>query len=65
MWILRLAVGGIFIVSGAAKMIDLYGFIYKINDYLAAWHLSVSKGPVVFTAALLSATEFLTGITLA
>ncbi len=64
-WILRLAVGGIFIVSGAAKMIDLYGFIYKINDYLAAWHLSVSKGPVVFTVALLSATEFLTGITLA
>lgn len=64
-WILRLAVGGIFIVSGAAKMTDPYGFIYKINDYLAAWHLSVSKGPVVFTAVLLSATEFLTGVTLA
>lgn len=64
-WILRVATGGVFIVSGAAKMIDPYGFIYKINDYLAAWHLSVSEGPIIFAAFLLSATEFLTGITLA
>lgn len=64
-WVLRIAAGVVFTVSGAAKMIDPYGFIYKINDYLAAWNLTISPGFVIFAAALLSASEFLIGFTLA
>ncbi len=64
-WALRLIVGAVFTISGVAKMIDPYGFIYKINDYLAVWGMDVGDGPVIFAAVLLSATEFLTGFTLA
>lgn len=64
-WLLRIAVGSVFVVSGVAKMIDPYGFIYKINDYLAAWGVEMTEGPVIFAAFLLSAAEFLTGFTLA
>lgn len=64
-WLLRVAAGAVFMVSGAAKMIDPYGFIYKINDYLAVWHMDVAYGFVLMGSVLLSAVEFLTGFTLA
>ncbi len=64
-WMLRIIVGGVFIVSGTSKMIDPFGFIYKVNDYLAVWQIGVPSGLVILATMMLSAIEFLTGFTLA
>ena len=39
-WALRILVGATFIYSGFSKIIDPWGFIYKIQDYLNAWDLN-------------------------
>ena len=36
-WMLRLFVGGVFVLSGFVKMIDLWGFVFKIEEYLGVW----------------------------
>lgn len=64
-WIARLLTGAVFIVSGAAKMIDPYGFIYKIGDYLAAWDFSLPSGFIILGAIALSMSEFLIGVSIA
>jgi uncharacterized membrane protein YphA (DoxX/SURF4 family) len=60
----RILVGGAFIVSGVAKSIDLWGFIYKINQYLATWQIPMPTGVVFAVAAALSLAEFLLGFLL-
>ncbi len=60
----RLVVGVVFIVSGCTKMIDLWGFIFKISDYLAVWHLNVPQPLILTGAALLSLVEFTSGTAL-
>lgn len=60
----RLVVGAVFIVSGCTKMTDLWGFVYKINDYLDVWHMTVPQPLVLTGAGLLSTVEFLTGVAL-
>lgn len=66
-WLLRVLVGGTFVVSGAAKMIDPYGFIYKIEQYLSVWHIAdaVPEALVLLAAIGICAAEFLTGFMLA
>lgn len=64
-WILRIVIGGIFIVSGVAKMIDPYGFIYKIQQYLSVWGWDIPDSLVLVASVTLSGTEFLCGISLA
>ena len=66
-WGARLILGGTFIISGWAKCVDLWGFVYKAEDYLAVWGMA-SAVPREFTlvgAAALSMTEFCTGLMLA
>lgn len=64
-WTARVIVGAVFIVSGLAKSIDIWGFVYKINDYLAVWQMPQPHALVVVAAASISMAEFLLGFFLA
>lgn len=61
-WICRLLVGGTFVVSGLSKMIDIWGFIYKIDQYLNVWGYPQPQGLIFTIAAALSAIEFVLGV---
>lgn len=64
-WLLRLAVGAVFIFSGFAKAVDPWGFIYKITEYLDVWHIEwVSRETVTVMAITLAAAEFTSGVLL-
>lgn len=65
-WTLRVLTGLVFVISGGAKMIDPYGFIYKIDQYLAVWGVTfATDGLILLTAAGISIYEFLSGFMLA
>ncbi|MDE6304846.1 MAG: DoxX family protein, partial [Paramuribaculum sp.] len=63
-WALRLIVGAVFVVSGLAKTIDIWGFIYKIEDYLTVWQFTVPRSLVLMGAMLLSGAELVGGFML-
>ncbi|WP_295728148.1 BT_3928 family protein [uncultured Muribaculum sp.] len=63
-WLCRVVVGVTFVISGLAKTIDLWGFIYKIEQYLAVWQIPVPHGVVFTVATTLAASEFLLGFLL-
>ena len=65
-WLFRVAVGAVFVISGWSKCIDLWGFVFKIEEYLSAWHLSIwiPREVCILTAGTLSVTEFVTGVML-
>ena len=64
-WILRIVVGAVFILSGFTKAIDPWGFIFKIEDYLGVWNVNVPRSIILVGAIGLSAYEFICGIFLA
>ncbi len=64
-WLSRLIVGCTFIVSGWSKAIDPWGFVIKVNEYLAVWGLTVPHEAVAAACVALACIEFLTGILLA
>lgn len=64
-WTLRVLTGSVFIMSGLVKGIDLWGFIFKIEDYLAVWGLSQPRSLVLMAALLISGYEFVFGCMLA
>lgn len=64
LWLCRVVVGGAFIVSGWAKSIDPWGFIYKIEDYLAVWQISEPRELILCGAVALAGAEFLIGVCL-
>lgn len=64
-WILRLAVGFTFILSGCAKTIDPWGFIFKIEEYLRLWDMIQPRSLVLMGAVALSGAEFVLGVLLA
>lgn len=61
-WMLRILVGSVFIISGLTKLIDLWGVVFKIEDYLAAWNWDVPRTLVLVGGLLLSIFEFTTGV---
>lgn len=64
-WLLRLAVGAVFIFSGFVKAVDPWGFIYKIREYLDVWDFSwVSREIVTVAAFTVAAGEFTSGVLL-
>lgn len=64
-WTLRVAVGAVFVFSGFAKAVDPWGFVYKVEEYLAAWGISwLPDGIVVIGAMLMSMFEFVSGLML-
>ncbi len=60
-WILRIIVGSIFVLSGTTKFIDLWGFIYKIEQYLTIWGIPEPRSIVFITALSISSFEFIMG----
>lgn len=65
-WALRLIIGGVFIFSGWAKMVDPWGDMYKITEYISAMNISGLTRPTLLMAACVLATaEFGTGIAIA
>ena len=60
-WLCRLVVGGVFIVSGVSKCIDPWGTIFKIEEYLGALGWDVERGVVTAGAILMSIGEGLLG----
>lgn len=63
-WVMRILVGGVFIMSGLTKLIDLWGFVFKIEDYLAVWGWDVPRTLVLVGGLLLSTFEFTAGVLL-
>lgn len=63
-WTLRLLVGATFIVSGLAKVIDEWGFVYKIEQYLSIWDMAMPRTIVLAGAIGLSGAEFVLGLLL-
>lgn len=61
-WVLRLAVGAIFIFSGFVKAVDPWGTLYKIQDYLAVMGIDIWLNLVKVGAFFLCAIEFVLGI---
>ncbi len=64
-WSLRLIIGATFIISGLSKSIDLWGFYYKLEQYLQIWQIHIPSNIVVLSAALISFYEFILGVFLA
>lgn len=64
-WVARVAVGLVFIVSGFAKAVDPWGFIYKIEEYLTLWGMTQPRSLVLTAAVLISGSEFVFGCMLA
>lgn len=62
---MRILVGATFIISGAAKMIDPFGFFYKISEYLNIWQMNLPEGIIIMGAVGISITEFMVGFMLA
>lgn len=60
-YLLRVAVGGTFLVSGFAKGVDPWGSVYKIQEYLHAMGMAELTGIAVPASFLLSGAEFLIG----
>lgn len=60
----RIFVGCVFVFSGYVKAIDPSGFLYKIQDYLAAFGLSVFDFMALPVSFFLPALEFALGLCL-
>lgn len=60
-WIARLLLGLTFILSGLSKAIDLWGFVYKIEEYIAVWELPWWRSLSFVCALGISGVEFVVG----
>jgi len=58
-------VGAVFIVSGIAKLIDLWGTVFKIEDYMEVWGIDVPRTVIMIGGLALASFEFSAGLLLA
>lgn len=58
---IRIIIGTTFILSGIVKAIDLWGFSYKIEQYLNVWSVYLPHSLILFTATIISFSEFIIG----
>lgn len=65
LWLARIILGSTFVMSGFTKLIDLWGFVYKIEEYLGIWGIEQPRSIVFVVALLISGFEFVTGFLLA
>ncbi|MCM1483095.1 MAG: DoxX family protein [Muribaculaceae bacterium] len=63
-WTLRILIGALFVTSGFAKTIDIWGFIYKIEEYLNVWGFQQPRSLVLTAATLMSSAEMVLGLML-
>ncbi|MDE6479728.1 MAG: DoxX family protein [Muribaculaceae bacterium] len=66
-WMMRLAVGCVFIVSGLSKGIDPWGTYYKTMEYLEVMHIPIVEwgNTVLVLSFILFSVEFIIGVSLA
>lgn len=62
--LMRLVVGGVFVLSGFVKAIDPWGSYYKFNEYLMALGWESLMGLTVFGAFAIAVVEFVLGVML-
>lgn len=62
--IARYVLGATFIFSGFVKVVDPWGFAYKLQDYFVAFHVDWLNGLALLFALLLSAAELFFGLLL-
>jgi uncharacterized membrane protein YphA (DoxX/SURF4 family) len=60
----RILTGMVFIFSGFVKAIDPWGFTYKLQDYLEAFHLEFLNGLALPIAVTVSTLELVIGLNL-
>lgn len=64
-WLLRIFVGGVFIFSGFSKIVDPWGFVFKITEYLNVWGINwLWREVVICLAVTIASLEFLLGVLL-
>lgn len=65
-WIIRVLSAAVFIASGWAKAIDPRGFAFKIDEYLAVWHIAgiLPDGITGIIGAAISIIELVIGFLL-
>lgn len=61
-WLSRLLVGGTFAYSGFVKAIDVWGTLYKFDEYLSVLGIPLFHNLVLLGVFLLCAVEFMTGV---
>ena len=60
-WVMRFFTGGLFLFSGFTKGIDVWGSIYKFNEYFSAWGYEVWDSLILSGVFLLCLAEFVVG----
>ena len=60
--LVRVLVGATFILSGVVKLIDPVGTMYKIEDYLQVFNLTMFNSWSFVMAVFLSVVEFILGV---
>ena len=60
-WLLRIGVGAVFVMSGLVKAIDIWGTVFKFEEYFTLWDLNVPYSLTVLSAMMLSSAEFMVG----
>ncbi len=63
-WILRIVIGAVFILSGFVKGIDPWGSVIKISEYFTMWGLDIPRSLIACAAFALGAYEFVWGFLL-
>ncbi len=64
-WALRVVVGAVFVVSGFVKIVDPWGFIFKIEDYLNAMGLEPLRSLSMVASIGIASFELIFGFLLA
>lgn len=60
-WLLRFIVGGTFVVSGLSKAVDVWGVMYKIEEYFTVWGIEVPGSLILASSVALAVWEGLLG----
>lgn len=60
-WLLRIVLGAVFIISGFVKSIDPWGTTLKLDEYFAAWQLEIPHAITVGASFILGMYEFVCG----
>lgn len=63
-WALRIILGLTFMVSGLSKAIDIYGFIFKLEEYAGVWDVAIPFSLMLTMAAFVVTFEFVSGLLL-
>lgn len=63
-WILRIVLGAVFVMSGLTKAIDVWGTVFKIEEYVSVWHIAMPRSLIVVVSLVLSGAEFILGLML-